>query len=243
VKKIVVLVMLLCFLCVPSAWADILWPEQYNVPKDYVFVIDYPVPIDISTVKSDTVGVYYKGELLKTYLSVTNDGKSISINPPNRGYNYGKKYKFFINGVKSVNGQISEAVSMFFHIEDSQDNVPQYDSVSKKSTGNTSVSKNAINQITQYRSMKHVHDPRYILSFGSRIINVQLELKIHKLRCEPDNTFHDMIRAEMFNLANGVLTFDGQKFQILCMEIINGQVSDDDAYTQLETMYCQWKNR
>ena len=217
-RRIILLTMILVFLCVPGVvFADdidwIRFPDQKNIANNKSLTMKFKEPLDPATVTSKSVIAENIGYgTFEVKFSLSRDKKTITVRPVKK-YEDGAYCDISTLGLKYATGQEVYA-ELYFSVKKSKAQL----------------------QIEKYRAMKYEHDPKYITTIGSRIQNVQLEIKIHKLGCEPDEMFYDMVQSEMFP-EESTLTYNGKKFQMICLEILDGALTDKEANTELDTLY------
>jgi len=74
------------------------------------------------------------------------------------------------------------------------------------------------------------------ISFNSRILNLTIELQIHKLRSESGSTFKSIVQGMMFQENLGTLSLKARQFNSIATQAIYGSISDDTAISQLQTL-------
>jgi len=89
-------------------------------------------------------------------------------------------------------------------------------------------------QIATMRKQKLQAGPG--ISINGRILNLTIELQIHKLRSESESTFKSVVQGMMFQESSGTLTLKAKQFNSIATQAINGSISDNSAISQLQTL-------
>jgi len=100
--------------------------------------------------------------------------------------------------------------------------------------------KNAYTEYIKELRATKIADPAsgFVLSVGAKITNMIIETKIHKLGVESQATFIYMINKYNPPLASGqVYTTKGRKFNQICLDLLYGMISDDNAISQMQALH------
>lgn len=89
-------------------------------------------------------------------------------------------------------------------------------------------------QIASMRRQKLQMGPG--ITINGRILNLTIELQIHKLRSESESTFKSMVQGMMFQESSGTLTLKARQFNSIANQAIYGSISDDSAISQLQAL-------
>lgn len=85
--------------------------------------------------------------------------------------------------------------------------------------------------VDNLRSLKVVAQQGSEIPINGRILDLIIELDIHKLKLESADTFKKMVKETMFP---DDADLNGGKFQVIAKEVLLGTIDDDTALTQLQ---------
>lgn len=74
-----------------------------------------------------------------------------------------------------------------------------------------------------------------MITLNGRVNNLIIEIEIHKMGIESDQTFKNHVRNLMFP-ENAMLTTTGKDYQAICLKLIAGTISNDEAIRSLKAL-------
>jgi hypothetical protein len=86
--------------------------------------------------------------------------------------------------------------------------------------------------ITYLRSLKVESD---FITLDARILNLMVEIEIHKLGVESEDQFKKQVEKTMFP-STASLTLEGKTFQSIAAMVLNDMIGDDKALAQLQAL-------